>query len=213
MARPTSATGTAIWPMAPSPKVSPAGSLMKPPPAKGPLVRDAGCSQPRRLVLAAVVAQQPWPVVVDGLDVHGAPPHAVQVLQGVAALLEIEGHAFPPVLEIELAAVRVVGVHGVDDGLAEVGELEQQALLHLPPVLAQDDVAPRAHVVPVFEEGQALTELLGHEGVDEHDVVVDLPHLEDLLPPEAQLLVPLAPGREVLAFVVFLAELPFVPTV
>ena len=116
-------------------------------------------------------------------------------------------------LQVQLAAVAVVGVHDVDDGLAQVGEGEEQALLHLAPVAAHDDVAARARVVAVDVELEALAELLGHEGVDEGDVVVDLPHLEDLLPAQAELAVPAALGLEVVALVVVLAELALVPAV
>jgi hypothetical protein len=63
------------------------------------------------------------------------PPEAVQVLQGVLGVLDVQGDALEPVLEVQLPAIGVVRVHYVDQGLPEVGEGEQQLLLDLPPVL------------------------------------------------------------------------------
>ena len=59
----------------------------------------------------------------------------------------------------------------------------------------------------------ALAELLVQERVDERHVVVDPPHLEDLLPAQAELAVPALLRLEVVAVVVLLAELPLVPAV
>ena len=46
------------------------------------------------------------------------------------------------------------------------------------------------------------------ERVDEGNIVVDAADLEDFLPPQAELLVPVAPLVQVVALVVLLAERP-----
>src|SRR6185503_555419 len=91
-------------------------------------------SEPDVLVLRAVVGEQPAALVLHGLDVYGPPPEAVQVLEGVARLVEVERDALELVHQVQLAAVAVVRVLHVDDGLAEVGQREQEALLHLAPI-------------------------------------------------------------------------------
>src|SRR5262249_12700906 len=58
-----------------------------------------------------------------------------------------------------------------------------------------------------------VTELEREELVDEGDVVVELAHLEDLLPPEPEPAVPALLDRHVLALVPLLAEPPLVPAV
>ena len=56
-------------------------------------------------------------------------------------------------------------------------------------------------------------EIERQELVDERQVVVDAADLEDLLPAQAQLRVPVAAWRIVVALVVFLAEAAAVPAV
>ena len=76
-----------------------------------------------------------------------------------------------------------------------------------------DVVLPGLLLVGVGEQVVLHAELGGQESVDEGDVVVDPPHLEDLLPAQAELPVPVAPLLQVVALLVLLAELPGVPTV
>src|SRR6267154_1306496 len=115
--------------------------------------------------------------------------------------------------EEELPAVLEIPVHHLDDGLAEVGELLQELALHLLELAVEDLPAVPLLVEAVDEELLLGGEVGGEELVDEGDVVVVLADLEDLLPSEAELLVPGAPGAEVVALVVFLAEASLVPAV
>src|SRR5260370_26438569 len=167
----------------------------------------------RRLVLGAVGGQEPIPAVLRRLQMHGPPPEAVHVLQGVLGLLDVQGHSLEPVLQVQLAPVGVVRVLHLDQGLPEVGQGEEQLLLHLAPIPAHDHVLPRAGIEAVDVELEPLAELLVQEGVNEGNVVVDLPHLEALLPAQAQPAVPAAAHLEVIALLVLLPELPLVPTV
>src|SRR5205823_14653608 len=119
--------------------------------------------------------------------------------------------AVVPVREEQLAPVLEIAVHHLDDGLAEVGELLEQLALHLLE-LAVDDLPAVPLLVEAVDEQLLLDgEIGGEELVDESDVVVVLAHLEDLLPPQAQLLVPGPPGAQVVALVVLLAESSLVP--
>src|SRR4029079_9998153 len=85
----------------------------------------SGPSDPGRLVVGAVERQKHRTLVRQRFDVHGTMPEAMQVLQGVARLLLIERNPLEPMLEIELAAVRIVRLRDVDDGLPHVRELEE----------------------------------------------------------------------------------------
>src|SRR5881628_740914 len=67
----------------------------------------------------------------DGLDVHGAVPEKLEVVESLASVVQPQVHPFVPVRQVQLAAVVVVGVCDVDEGLAEVCQLEQQSPLHL----------------------------------------------------------------------------------
>src|SRR5689334_24901765 len=117
------------------------------------------------------------------------------------------------VLEQQFAAVAVVAVGDVNPRFAEVRQAEQQPLLDLLEVARLDVVLPGLLLPGEGEQLVPDAELWRQEGVDEGDVVVDAADLEDLLPPQPEFLVPLAPPVEVVAVVVLLAELAGVPAV
>jgi len=66
--------------------------------------------------------------VLRGLEVDGAAPELVRAFR-VSRPSPGRGGCLEAVLEVELAAVAVVAFYDVEDGLAQVGEREQQALL------------------------------------------------------------------------------------
>src|SRR5712691_5987526 len=164
-------------------------------------------------VIAPVEAHQHAFAVYASDDAHRAPPHRLQVRQRVLGIVDAQVGAVVPVREQQLAAVLEVAVHHLDDGLAEVGELLEELRLHLAELAVDDLPAVALLVEAVGEELLIDAELRGKELVDESDVVVMLAHLEDLLPAEAQLAVPGAPGAQVVAVVELLAEAPLVPAV
>src|SRR5438045_9738637 len=113
--------------------------------------------------------------------------------------------------EEQLAAVLVVGVSDEDEGVAEVGQLEEHLVLDLLELARVDLVVAAAVVDREGEELVPLAEVGGEVLVDEGDVVVELAHLEDLLAPEAEALVPDAALVEALALVPLASEPPLVP--
>ena len=93
----------------------------------------------------------------------------------------------------------MVGVDHVDEGLAEVGQHAEQLVFDLLELAGLDLELPRATVLPEGEELLLSAKVEGEELVDEGDVVIEPPHLEDLLAPLAQLEVPLRLRLEVVA--------------
>src|SRR5262249_57143396 len=93
----------------------------------------------------------------------------------------------------------------------EVGQAEQQPLLDLPELPALDLVRLVLVVVLVAKELVAAAEVGGQEGVDEGDVGVEPPDLEDLPAAQAELLVPPAAGLLVVALLPLGPELTLVP--
>src|SRR5882672_8969237 len=162
-------------------------------------------------MIAPVVSHQDALAVDAGDDADGPPPHRLQIGQRVLGVIDAEVDAVVPVREQELASILEVAVDHLDDRLAEVGELLQELALHLLELAVEDLPAVRLLVEAVDEQLLLGGEVGGEELVDEGDVVVVLAHFEDLLAPQAQLLVPGAARAQVVALVVFLAEPPLVP--
>ena len=112
----------------------------------------------------------------------------------------------------QFAAVAVVAVHDINPRLAEVRQAEQQPLLDLLELPRLDHVVPGLLLIGEREQLVLRAELRRQERVDEGDVVVDAADLEDLLPPQAELLVPgslASPGRRSSSH--SLPNLPLVP--
>src|SRR5256714_780187 len=164
-------------------------------------------------MVAAVEPHQDALPVHAGDDGHGPAPHRLQVDERVLGIVDAQVDAVVTVGEEQLPAVLEIPVHDFDDGLAEVGELLEELALHLLELAVEDLPAVPLLVEAVDEELLLGGEVGGEELVDEGDVVVVLADLEDLLPSEAQLLVPRAPGAEVVAIVILFTESPFVPAV
>src|SRR5207248_7501261 len=152
-------------------------------------------------MVAAVEAHQHALAVDAGDDAYRPAPHRLQVDQRVLRVVDAQVDAVVTVREEQLAAVLEVAVDHLDDGLAEVGELLEQLLLHLLELAVEDLPAVRLLVEAVDEQLLLGREVRGEELVDEGDVVVVLAYLEDLLPPQAELLAPRAPRAQVFASV------------
>src|SRR3954463_2178421 len=164
-------------------------------------------------MVAAVEPHQDSLAVHAGDDGHRPAPHRLQVDERVLGVVGPQIDAVVSVGEEQFAPVLEVAVHHLDDGLAEVGELLEELALHLLELAVEDLPAIPLLVESVDEELLLGSEVGGEELVDEGDVVVVLADLEDLLPPQAELLVPGAAGAQVVALVVFLAEASLVPAV
>src|SRR3989442_107351 len=167
-------------------------------------------------MIAAVEPHQHALSVDAGDDPDRPTPHRLQVHQGVLRVVDAQVDAVVPVREEQLATVLEVAVDHLDDRLAEVGELLQQLLLHLLELAVEDLPAIRLLIEAVDEQLLLGREVRGEEFVDEGDVVVVLAHLEDLLPAQAELLVPRAAGAQVVALVLpllFLEPLALVEVV
>src|SRR5438105_9147311 len=164
-------------------------------------------------MIAAVEPHQHAFSVDAGDDPDRPAPHRLQLHQGVLRVVDAQVDAVVPVREQELAAVLEVAVDHLDDRLAEVGELLQELLLHLLELAVEDLPAVRLLVEAVDEQLLLGREVRGEELVDEGDVVVVLAYLEDLLPPQAELLVPRTAVAQVVALVPFLPEAALVPAI
>src|SRR5256885_3094622 len=164
-------------------------------------------------MIAAVEPHEDALPVHAGDDGHRPAPHRLQVDERVLRVVHAQVDAVVTVGEEQFAAVLEIAVHHLDDGLAEVGELLEELAFHLLELAVEDLPAVPLLVEAVDEELLFRGEVRGEELVDEGDVVVVLADLEDLLPPEPELLVPGAAGAQVVALVVFLAEAALVPAV
>jgi len=111
---------------------------------------------------------------------------------------------------VELAAVAVVAIDDVDEGLAHVAQLVEQGLFDALGISGDDAELAGVGVAAVLEEAVFFDEFLGHKFVDEIDVVVDAADFEDFLAALAEALVPALFLAEVVGFFVFLAEFAFV---
>src|ERR1700712_3933104 len=132
-------------------------------------------------VLFAVVAQERGLAVDDGVDLDWTLPYALERAEHLARVVDLEVEALVVVLEQQLATVFVVGVRDVDEGLARVGEREEDLLLHLLELAGLDLPAIALFVVAKGVELLRYHELFRQILVDERDVVVVAPDLEDLL--------------------------------
>ena len=112
---------------------------------------------------------------------------------------------------MEFASIAVVAVFDRNDGLAEVGQRLKQLALDGGEIAAGDLVALGTRVPAVGEQFVPLAEVLGQELVHKADVVVDAPHLENLLPAQPQLQVPRRLACAVVALVVLAAKAALVP--
>src|SRR5215471_10008407 len=115
------------------------------------------------------------------------------------------------VAQEQLAPVLEVGVLHVDEGIARIGELEQELVFDLAK-LARIDLVPLVAVRPAEAEELVLAAEFGREKlVDERDVAVEGAHLEDLAPPEAEPKIPVLLRLERIALLPLTPELPLVP--
>src|SRR5438045_7904458 len=103
-------------------------------------------------VILAVVAEDLALPVDDGDEVDGAAPDALQGGQRRLGVLLVQVGALVAVPQQQLGAVVVVGVLHEDERLAEVGELEEDLLLHLLELARVDLVVAAALVEPEGEE-------------------------------------------------------------
>src|ERR1700722_17019426 len=179
--------------------------------ARRPGERASSAGQRLLGLLFAVEAEHLLLALDDGQQVDRAAPDAAERRQSRAGLVDLQVGPLVPMADEELAAVLVVGVLDVDEGVAEVGQREEHLVFDLLELARVDLVVAAAIVHRKREELVPLAEVGGEVLVDEGDVVVELAPLEDLLTPEAQPLVPGPPLVEALALVPLAAEAPLVP--
>jgi hypothetical protein len=119
-------------------------------------------------------------VVHHRFDVDGAAPDGEQVAERLARLIQLQLDPLVAMSQQQRAAIFEVGVLDLDHGLPEVGHREEQLLLDHLELARLDLVAAGALVIMEGEELMTVAEVLREEGVNEADIVVDAPHLEDL---------------------------------
>ena len=113
--------------------------------------------------------------------------------ESILRVIEFQVDTEVLVKQIELAPVAVIPILHADDGLTEVGQVEQEPLLDLLELPAFDLVGVVLIVVLVAEELIPAAEILGEERVDERHVIVNAPDFEDFLPAQANRFVPFPP--------------------
>src|SRR5688572_23211969 len=148
-----------------------------------------------------------------GLDVNGSAPQLENVLESIPRVIEPEIDAIVTVLQHKFPAVFEVAVDNLNNGLPKVRQPREQFLFNALPVSVGDFVPSAFCVVAVDEELVFVAELLGEEGIDEGDVVVDAASLENLVPAESRMAIPVSLGCPVFTLVVFFAELALVPSI
>src|SRR4029079_12428166 len=165
--------------------------------------RNATALVPDRLLdlFLAVEAEHLLLALDDRQQVDRPPPDAHQRGDRRARVVDLQVGPLVAVPHQQLAAVVVVGVLDEDERVAEVRQREQHLVLDLLELARVDLVVAGAIVQREREEPVPLAEVGGEELVDEGDVVVQLPDLEDLLAAQPQPLVPRPPLIEVLALV------------
>jgi len=89
------------------------------------------CLQRANRVIRPVKRQKGGPPVDAGLEVHWARPKAVQMTQRVLGMIQLEVDTKILVKQVQLTPIAVVAVFHPDDRLAEIGQIEQQAILDL----------------------------------------------------------------------------------
>jgi hypothetical protein len=117
------------------------------------------------------------------------------------------------VMEIQFTPVPIIAVLDPNDRLAEVSQVEEKTFLDLFELATLDLVKIILVVVFVAKHLVATAEVGSQERVDERDIVMDSPDLEDLLTAQAKLPVPFLSRVVVVALLVFRAKLPLVPAV
>src|SRR4051812_5299957 len=140
-------------------------------------------------------------------------PNLEQVRERVLGVVRLQLHAAIAVLQKQLAAILIVGVLHINDRPTDVREIKQQPLFYLLELAAFDLVVARIVVEPEGKQLVLAAKVERQELIDERQVVVHTANLENLLPAQALLLVPVALGVVVVALVVFLAECAAVPAI
>src|SRR5262249_20271997 len=92
--------------------------------------------------------------------------------------------------EQHLAAVLVVAVCHVDKRLSEVRQRKQQLFFHALPIPIRDFIDAALGIELVGEEPLFMAKLFREESIDEGDVVMHAPCLENLFAAEPQTQVP-----------------------
>src|ERR1700733_12239772 len=163
-------------------------------------------SQRTDRVVCTIKRQQCGPPIDAGLQVDRTGPETVQMTERVLGVVDPKVDPEVFVLHVELGAIAVIRVLHPDDRLTEVGQVEQKSLLDFLKLTAFDFVDLGLIVVPVAKELVSAAKVHGQERVYKCYVVMDAPHFINLLPSQAQFLVPLSPCVEIIAFIPFWAK-------
>ena len=116
-------------------------------------------------------------------------------------------------LQIQFPAILVVAVDHPNDRPPHVREVEQQRLFDLLKLATFDLVVARAFVEAELKQLVPPAEVVGEELVDERQIVVNPPHLENLFASLAGMRVPVLLLLVVVAGVVIVAEAAAIPAV
>jgi hypothetical protein len=95
-----------------------------------------------------------------------------------------------PVFQQQFTAVFEIAVRDVDKRLTEVRQREEQLLLHALPIAVGNFVDAALWIELIGKELSFVAELFREKRIDECDVVVDTPGLENLFTAKTQAEIP-----------------------
>ena len=115
------------------------------------------------------------------------------------------------VLEQKFSSVFKIAIDDLDHRLSKVCQSSQEFLLHAEPISIHDFITPAFGVVGVRKEFMLVTKLFVEKSVNERDVVMNSPSLENLLASQPQMTIPVFLRLPIVAFLIVFAEFALVP--
>ena len=165
------------------------------------------------LGLVACKAEEDHVIIDARLQVDRPLPDPVNIFERFDGRLDLDIQTIVFVSQVKLAAIGVITINDIDEGLTHIRQMVKHRLLDALRIAADDAKLAGVGIAPVLIKFMLLDELRRHEFVDEIHVVVDAAHFKDFFPTETQAFVPLFSFAEITGFFILLAEFPLIPAV
>ena len=163
--------------------------------------------------VAAIEGEEALLLIDNSLKEDGARPDLVDVAHRITGIVCFQINTLVAMAQVELAAVVVVAILDIDEGLTKVGEAKEELFFNFAKLPRGNLVEVAITVVAKGEELIAQHKLRGQELIDEGNIIVEPAHLEDLLTPQAKLTIPVTLGANILTLVILLTKLALVPAI